>query len=35
MMSEDFHKFFDRSTRLVERALSEMTDANLFVDYTG
>ena len=35
MMSEDFHKFFDRSTRLVERALCEMSDGNLFVDYTG
>jgi len=35
MMSEDFQKFFDRSTRLVERALCEITDTNLFVDYTG
>ena len=33
MMSDDFHKFFDRATRVVERALYE--DANLFVDYTG
>ena len=35
MMSEDFQRFFDRSTRVVERALCEMADANLFVDYTG
>jgi dynein intermediate chain len=35
MMSEDFHKFIDRSTRLTERTLCEMTEANLFVDYTG
>lgn len=33
MMSEDFHRFFDRSARLVERALCE--EPNLFVDYTG
>jgi dynein intermediate chain len=33
MMSDDFHKFFDRSSRLVERALYE--DINVFVDYTG
>ena len=35
ILSEDFQRFFDRSTRLVERALCEMSDANLFVDYTG
>lgn len=35
MMSDDFQKFFDRSTRLVERALCEISEANLFVDYTG
>ena len=35
MMSADFQRFFDRSTRVVERALCEMADANLFVDYTG
>ncbi|XP_071744406.1 cytoplasmic dynein 1 intermediate chain-like isoform X2 [Lepeophtheirus salmonis] len=33
MMKEDFQKFFDRTTRLVERALCE--DVNVFVDYTG
>ncbi len=33
MMSEEFHRFFNRSTRLVERALWE--EPNLFVDYTG
>ena len=35
MISEDFLKFFDRSSRLVERALCEIADNNLFVDYTG
>ena len=33
LMSEDFQRFFDRSTRLVERAIWEESD--LFVDYTG
>ena len=33
MMSEPFQKFFDRATRVVERALCE--DINVFVDYTG
>ena len=33
MLSEEFQRFFDRSTRLVERALWE--EPNLFVDYTG
>lgn len=32
MMTEEFHNFFDRSTRIVERALSE--DANIYVDYS-
>ncbi|XP_066977025.1 cytoplasmic dynein 1 intermediate chain-like isoform X41 [Macrobrachium rosenbergii] len=32
MMTEEFHTFFDRSTRIVERALCE--DANIFVDYS-
>ena len=35
ILSEDFQRFFDRSSRLVERALCEMSEANLFVDYTG
>ena len=34
MMSDDFHKFFDRSTRLMERAMCE-DQHSLFVDYTG
>ena len=34
MMSEDFHKFFDRTTRLMERAMCE-DHQSLFVDYTG
>ena len=33
VLSEEFQRFFDRSTRLVERALWE--EPNLFVDYTG
>ena len=31
MMTEDFHQFFDRSTRLVERALHE---EDIFLDYS-
>ena len=31
--SEDFARFFDRSTRLIERAMSE--EVNIFTDYTG
>lgn len=34
LMSEDFHKFFDRSARWMERAMCE-DQASLFVDYTG
>ncbi|XP_013381208.1 cytoplasmic dynein 1 intermediate chain 2 isoform X2 [Lingula anatina] len=34
MMSEDFVRFFDRSTRLIERALAEDVP-NIFVDYSG
>lgn len=34
MMSEEFHSFFDRTTRILERALTEeVTD--IFMDYTG
>ena len=32
-MGDDFQKFFDRATRIVERALHE--EINVFVDYTG
>ncbi|KAG7156489.1 Cytoplasmic dynein 1 intermediate chain 2-like 1 [Homarus americanus] len=32
MMTEEFHSFFDRSTRVMERALAE--DTNIFVDYS-
>lgn len=32
MMTEEFHDFFDRSTRLVERALAEEVD--LYLDYS-
>ena len=33
MASEDFQRFLDRSTRVVERAMSENVD--IFVDYSG
>nr|CAG4651719.1 EOG090X03UT [Triops cancriformis] len=33
VLSQEFQNFFDSSTRIVERALSENVD--LFVDYTG
>lgn len=33
MMKEDFHQFFDRAVRVVERALCE--DIDILVDYTG
>nr|UWX08043.1 dynein cytoplasmic 1 intermediate chain 1 [Eriocheir sinensis] len=32
MMTEEFHSFFDRSSRVIERALGE--DMNIFVDYS-
>uniref|UniRef100_A0A2P2HX38 Cytoplasmic dynein intermediate chain n=1 Tax=Hirondellea gigas TaxID=1518452 RepID=A0A2P2HX38_9CRUS len=32
MMTEEFHEFFDRSTRLVERALAE--DVDIYIDYS-
>ncbi|KAK7066838.1 Cytoplasmic dynein 1 intermediate chain 2 [Halocaridina rubra] len=32
MMTEEFHSFFDHTTRIVERALAE--DTNIFVDYS-
>lgn len=33
LLSEDFHRFFDQSSRIIERALGEQSD--IFVDYTG
>lgn len=33
VVSEDFHKFFDRTSRIIERALDEEID--YFIDYTG
>ncbi|XP_022254641.1 cytoplasmic dynein 1 intermediate chain 2-like isoform X19 [Limulus polyphemus] len=33
MMSEEFHSFFDKASRIVERALYE--DIDICVDYTG
>ncbi|XP_037797979.1 cytoplasmic dynein 1 intermediate chain 2-like isoform X34 [Penaeus monodon] len=32
MMTEEFHSFFDHSTRIIERALAE--DTNIFADYS-
>lgn len=32
MLTEEFHQFFDRTTRIVERVLGE--DRNIFVDYS-
>lgn len=33
LMTEEFQRFFDQSSRVIERALSEQVD--IFVDYTG
>lgn len=33
MLREDFHQFFDRASRVIERALCE--DIDILVDYTG
>lgn len=33
LMTEDFQRFFDQSSRIIERALSEHVD--IFTDYTG
>ena len=33
MMTEEFHAFFDRTTRIIERALTENSD--IYVDYSG
>ena len=33
IMSEDFQRFFDRATRVVERALYEKV--NILTDYAG
>lgn len=33
MLREDFHQFFDRASRIIERALCE--DIDILVDYTG
>ncbi|XP_055995983.1 cytoplasmic dynein 1 intermediate chain 2-like isoform X18 [Ostrea edulis] len=33
LMSDDFHTFFNKTTRIVERALDE--DIDIFVDYAG
>ena len=32
-MSDDFMRFFDKATRVVERAMTEKID--LFTDYSG
>ena len=33
MMTEDYQRFLDRSSRVMERALTQ--DIDIFVDYTG
>lgn len=33
LLSAEFLRFFDRSTRVIERALAESTD--IYMDYTG
>ena len=33
MMSDEFQHFMERSSRVIERALSEQVD--IFADYTG
>lgn len=33
LLSEDFHKFFNKTSRIIERALEEEID--FLVDYTG
>lgn len=33
MRSDRFHRFFDRASRLIERALDEPAD--IFIDYSG
>ena len=33
MITEDYKKFLDRTSRLMERALTQ--DVDIFVDYTG
>ncbi|GIY07063.1 cytoplasmic dynein 1 intermediate chain 1 [Caerostris extrusa] len=33
MLREDFHQFFDRASRIIERALYE--DLDILIDYTG
>lgn len=33
ILTEDFQRFFDRASRLMERALSETVD--IYADYTG
>lgn len=33
MITEEYKKFLDRSSRLMERALTQ--DVDIFVDYTG
>ena len=35
LKSEDFQRFFDKTSRIVERILFEEEEDNPFVDYTG
>ncbi len=33
--SEDYISFLDRSARIIERAIDENNDVDIFTDYTG
>ena len=36
MLTEDFRRFFDKASRVIERALAEDdTGTDIFVDYKG
>jgi len=35
LKSDDFQRFFDKTSRIVERILFEEEEDNPFVDYTG
>lgn len=35
LVREDFHKFFDRATRITERALFLNETPDIFIDYSG
>lgn len=35
MMTDEFQKFFDRASRITERALYHNESGDIFIDYTG